>query len=142
MCSISFCVALVFVLYHLTIRQYSYFFIANHMHAALHHLLFIDTGIACKFIVKNIQLTLLDILGLAPLKFPTLVHSWGRRIMAVTNKHSDLRFNPSSGLALFHVRTCIVFHYLFHILGCRMHRGCIDTLLLILALFYALGAMV
>ena len=73
------------------------------MHAALHHLLFIDTGIACKFIVKNIQLTLLDILGLsldilgldnlvldilgldnlaldilgiAPLKFPMLEGRW------------------------------------------------------------------
>ena len=81
--------------------------------------------------MKNIQLTLLDILGLsldilgldnlaldipgiAPLKFPTLVgeqkfHSWGRCTMAVTNMHSDLRFNSSSGLVLFHVRTCIVF---------------------------------
>ena len=37
--------------------------------------------------------------------FPILVepkfHSWGRCIMALTNMHSDLRFNPSSGLAFF-----------------------------------------
>jgi len=25
-------------------------------------------------------------------------HSWGRCTMALTNMHSDLRFNPSSGL--------------------------------------------
>ena len=43
-------------------------------------------------------------------------HSWGRCTIALTNVHSDLRFNPSSGL-------CIILYYvdpLFRILGCNL----------------------
>ena len=48
-------------------------------------------------------------------------HSWGRCTMALTNMHSDLRFNPSSGLCInlviyiisyYHYITFITLHYI------------------------------
>ena len=45
-------------------------------------------------------------------------HSWGRCTMTLTNMHSDLRFNPSSGLCISY----IILYYvdpLFRILECN-----------------------
>jgi len=53
--------------------------------------------------------------------FPRLLHgepkfhSWGRCTIALTNMHSDLRFNPSSGLCIN--LYCII---LFCILGYKV----------------------
>ena len=39
--------------------------------------------------------------------------SWGTCILALTNMHSDLRFNPSSGLAIFHALVWLLNSSLF-----------------------------
>ena len=57
-------------------------------------------------------------------------HSWGRCTIAVTNMHSDLKFNPSSGLCINLVIYIILYYVdpLFRILGCKIGINVLSVL--------------